>query len=275
MQQLGYETIVADALDGPALRESVIGAAPEIIINELTNLPRSLLNIRAASAAAKRTNALRSVGGPALAEAATATGARLIAQSIAFAQEPGPGIRTEDDPLYTGAPAAHAAVVAAIEALEEATIAAGGTVLRYGAFYGPDTYFAPGEAYPSMLRRRLLPIIGDGRGVWGLLHMEDAVDATIKAIVAPPGIYNIVDDDPVESAELFRWMADQLGTKPPRRLPRFMFSQGPATILRYLYDEQPAVSSERARTVLGWAPAHASWREPLADFLAGEPATEA
>ena len=268
MRERGFETVVADALDGDALRRAVIESDPEIIINQLTNLPRSLLNPRAASSAAKRTNALRTVGGRALAEAAKVTGARLVAQSIAFAQRPGDGVRVEDDPLYTDAPKAHAAVVDAIGTLELVTTDAGGTVLRYGAFYGPGTYFAPGEGYPTMLRRRLLPIIGEGRGVWGLLHLEDAVDATIKAIVAPPGVYNVVDDDPVMASELLPWMAEQLGTKPPRRVPRFLFSQGPTTILRYLIDEQPAVSSERARNVLGWAPGHPSWRGPLAELLA-------
>ncbi len=267
MQQQGYETVVADALDGETLRQAVIGANPEIIINQLTNLPRSLLRPRAASKAAARTNALRSVGGQALAEAANATGAHLIAQSIAFAQRPGEGVRTEEDPLYTDGPSAHAAVVTALHTLERATTEAGGTVLRYGAFYGPGTYFAPGEAYPNMLQRRLLPVIGEGRGVWGLLHLEDAVDATIKAMVASPGVYNIVDDDPVTTADLWSWMAERLGTKAPRRLPRALFSFGPPTILRYLFDEQPSVSSERARNVLGWVPAHPSWREPLTELL--------
>jgi len=268
MRQAGFETIVADALDGEALRDVVIGAKPEIIINQLTNLPRSLLNPRTASKAAARTNELRSVGGKALAEAASTTGAHLISQSIAFAQRPGEGVRVEDDPLYTDGPRAHAAVVAAVQTLEQATIEAGGTVLRYGAFYGPGTYFAPGEAYPNMLHRRLLPVIGQGRGVWGLLHLEDAADATIKAMVAPPGVYNVVDDDPVTTAELLPWMAEVLGTKAPRRLPRAFFALGPPTILRYLFDEQPSVSSERARNILGWAPAHPSWRGPLAELLA-------
>lgn len=265
----GYETVVVDAADGEALRKAVTAAAPEIIINQLTNLPRSLLNPRQAGAAAKRTNALRTGAGAALAEAASVTGARLIAQSIAFVLRPGPGVRTEDDPFYDDAPNAHAQVIEAVRRLEEATTSAGGTVLRYGAFYGPGTYFAPGEAYPTMLARRLLPVIGEGGGIWGLVHLDDAVDATIKAIVAPAGIYNVTDDDPVPAGELLPWMAERLGVKPPRRVPRAFFSSGPLTILRYLIDEQPAVSNDRAKEQLGWVPRHPSWRQPLADLLTG------
>ena len=83
-------------------------------------------------------------------------------------------------------------------------------------------------------------------------------------------MYNVVDDDPVSAAELLPWMAYALGVRQPRRMPRWLFAAGPATILRYLIDEQPAVSSERARSVLGWAPRHAGWRQELARILRGE-----
>ncbi len=265
----GYDALVVDAADPSALEEAVVAAAPEVIINQLTSLPRSLLNPIAAKRAADQTNALRRNAGAALAAAAKASNARLISQSIAFAQRPGEGIRTEDDPLYLDAPGGHRPVVEAIAALEQVTRSVGGTVLRYGAFYGPGTYFDPEEAYGVMLRRRLLPIIGEGRGVWGLLHIEDAVDATIKAIAGPSSVYNITDDEPVPASELLPWLADTMGTKPPRRMPRAMFSTGPATVLRYLVDEQPRVSNERARNELGWEPKHPSWREPLAQLLQG------
>lgn len=267
LQREGYQAIIADALDADSLRQSVTDAQPEVIINQLTSLPHSLINPVTASRSAKLTNQLRTEASRALADAATAAGARLIAQSIAFVLQPGEGIRTESDPLYLDAPAAHAQVVRAVETLESATTEAGGTVLRYGAFYGPGTYLHHSGAYASMLRRRLLPIIGKGRGVWGMLHLDDAVEATIKAIVAPVGIYNVVDDDRVPASELVPWMADQLGAKPPRRAPRALFSAGPATILRYLFDEQPAVSNQLAKDSLGWTPSHPSWREPLAAFL--------
>ena len=143
-------------------------------------------------------------------------------------------------------------------------------MLRYGAFYGPGSYFAAGEAYARMLERRLLPVVGEGRGVWGLLHVDDAVDATIRSLTGPPGTYNIVDDDPVQSSELLPWMAYALGVKQPRTVSRALFSLGPATILRYIIDEQPAVSSAAARDVLGWAPRHSDWRHELARVLRGE-----
>ncbi len=271
---MGAEPVEGDARNARSLRYAVKTYAPEVVINQLTSLPRSLLNIRAGLRSAKLTNRLRAEAAPVLVEAAAEFGAeRVITQSISFAQRPGSGIRTEEEPLYLDAPGAHGKVVAAVAAAEAATLGAtevAGVVLRYGALYGPGTYFAAGEAYPRMLERRLLPIIGEGRGVWALLHIDDAVAATVRSLVGPPGLYNICDDSPIAAQELIPWMAYALGAKQPRTLPRVWFGVGPATILRYLIDEQPAVSSARAREVLGWAPRYSDWRHDLARTLRGE-----
>ncbi len=155
----------------------------------------------------------------------------------------------------------------AIAILEDATLEVGGVVLRYGHLYGPGTYFAPDGGYSEMLRRRLLPIVGQGRGSFHLLHVDDAADATVRAIVAPSGIYNITDDERVTGGDLFRWMAKELGAPEPKRVPAVTFALGPLTYLRYLIDEQPAVSNQKAKEMLGWQPAHPGWKEPLAELL--------
>lgn len=273
VRALGAEAVEGDALNELSLGYAVKTFGPEIIINQLTALPRSLLNPAEAARAMKLTNRLRTEATPVLAEAGAEAGAHLmISQSISFAQKPGPGVRTEDDPLYTDAPSAHRGVVAAVAANEEATLGAplDGIVLRYGFFYGPGSFFAAGEAYPKMLHRRLLPIVGEGRGVWSLIHIDDAVDATVRAITADPGVYNICDDDAVTWAELAPWMAYAVGAKPPRRLPRALFGAGPLTIMRYQFDEQPAVSSAKAREVMKWEPRFPTWRAELTRVLRGE-----
>jgi nucleoside-diphosphate-sugar epimerase len=271
---MGAEPVEGDALNSRSLRNAVKTYAPDLVINQLTSLPRSLLNPRQGLRSAKLTNRLRTEAAPTLVEAAIANGVgRIIIQSIAFAQRPGTGVRVEADPLYLDAPSAHGKVVRAVAAAESATLDAAdidGVVLRYGAFYGPDTYFAADEAYPRMLRRGLLPIIGEGRGVWGLVHVDDAVDATLAAIDGPAGVFNICDDAPVEAAELIHWMAYAIGSKQPRTVAARWFATGPATILRYLIDEQPAVSSERTRKILRWTPRHDDWRDHLARVLRGE-----
>lgn len=269
LSQAGCEVARADALDPDALKRAAVEARPDVIINQLTSLPKSMLNPLEANKDGKLTNQLRVLGAPALADAARDTGAQLIAQSIAFAQKPGSGIRKEDDPLHLTAPAGHRTVVKAIGVLEDATVSAGGVVLRYGHFYGPRTYFAPDGAYVEMLHKRMLPIVGRGSGSFHLLHLDDAVDATMKAIGAPTGIYNVTDDVRVTAGDLLPWIAREIGAPKPVTVPRITFAVGPLTILRYLIDEQPAVSNAKAKDVLGWFPQHPDWHEPLAAALRG------
>jgi nucleoside-diphosphate-sugar epimerase len=71
-----------------------------------------------------------------------------------------------------------------------------GVALRYGFFYGPGTWYHPEGASADRARRQEIPIIRDGAGVWSWVHIEDAAVATADALTSPPGVYNVVNDDP-------------------------------------------------------------------------------
>lgn len=53
------------------------------------------------------------------------------------------------------------------------------------------------------MRNREFPIIGEGNGVWSFVHVEDAAAATVAALTAEPGIYNVTDGDPLPVS---RWL---------------------------------------------------------------------
>ncbi len=262
----GMAVAVVDALDAAALRGSIVTARPDVVINQLTALPQSFSDPREGARAAKATNRLRSEASKTIMAAAAAAGSsRVVAQSISFVLRPGTDVRNEDDPLYTDAPAAHGAVVRAVADLERATLEGDvpGVVLRYGAIYGAGTYFAPDGGYVEMIVRRRLPIIGAGRGMQSHLHIDDCIDATVRALEVAPGVYNVVDEAPAAATEWIPLLAELAGAKPPRRVPRLLFSLGPLTVLRYLIDEQPPVSGERFRSTAGWTPRHGDWRAGL------------
>jgi nucleoside-diphosphate-sugar epimerase len=72
-----------------------------------------------------------------------------------------------------------------------------GIVLRYGAFYGPDTSLDRDGVQTEAVRKRQFPLVGEGGGAWSFIHVDDAATATLAAIEhGRPGIYNVVDDDP-------------------------------------------------------------------------------
>ncbi len=158
--------------------------------------------------------------------------------------------------------------MAAIRHLEEAVLGAQwteGIVLRYGAFYGPDTSLSAGGEQFEMVRQRKFPLVGDGGGVWSFIHIADAAEATVAAVDhGRSGIYNVVDDDPAPVAEWLPALAQTLGAKKPMHVPRFvgrMFAGETGAV--FMTDIRGA-SNEKAKRELAWHPAHPTWREGFA-----------
>src|SRR6478609_3672761 len=224
IQATGARPVMCDALNANALRDAVLEAAPEIIVHELTALPKRL------DARDKRvyeaTDRLRRDGTANLLTAARAAGVRrFICQSIAFAYAPGPRprIMAEDAPLFVTAPRPFGDTVRSVLNMERTVLAADGIdalVLRYGWFYGPGTYFAEDGAIAADVRRRRFPVIGAGAGLFSFIHADDAASATVAAVErGAPGVYNVVDDEPAPMREWLPAYAETIGAKPPLRIP--------------------------------------------------------
>ncbi len=262
----GVVPAVGNAFDPDDLRRAVQAAQPEVVINQLTSLARSA-NPLAVKRGFDTTSRLRSEVAGSLVAAARAAGARrVIAQSISFAYRPGPGVRTESDPLWTEANGQIGTLTGSLATLEAATLgdpALEGVVLRYGSFYGPGTYFAPGGLYASMLAKRRLPIPGDGGGLFGLVNVDDAAAATVLALEGPTGVFNVADDVPARASEWMPLVAQLLGGRPPRHVPEALARVGAGKFLAYLMCDQPAVSNRRARAELGWVPRYPDWHDGL------------
>jgi len=264
LSELGAQPVVADALDPAAVRAVVGEARPDAIIHQLTSLPQRI-DTRKIERDFATNDRLRSEGTRNLLHAARAAGgARIVAQSIAFAYAPGPPgtLHDEKDPLYLDSPAPFRRSVEAVAELERAVLDGLGVVLRYGYFYGPGSAISPGGSMSEDLARRRLPVIGRGEGVWSFVHVEDAARAAVAALtLGESGAYNVVDDDPAPVSDWLPALADALGARPPRRVPapiaRMMAgSYAVATMTR-----AQGASNERARRDLGWVPEHASWQE--------------
>ena len=141
-------------------------------------------------------------------------------------------------------------------------------MLRYGFFYGPGTTYAPDGGTARAIKRRQFPIIGAGTAVFPYIHVEDAAAATVAALDrGAPGIYNVVDDEHAPLSESLPALAEALGAKPPRRVPKFVgrLAAGPM-IVHYSTALQPA-SNEKAKRELGWRPRWPSWRQGFREAL--------
>ena len=270
VRAMGASPLVADALDPEAVASAVAESEPEVIVHQLTALSGSL-DMRHFDREFALTNRLRSEGTDHLLAAGRAVAVkRFVAHSFAgwpFARVGGP-VKSEDAPLDPHPPEGARQALAAIRHLEEAVTGASwteGIVLRYGGFYGPGTSLGPDGEHRELLRKRGFPVVGRGEGVWSFIHIEDAAEATVAAVEhGSRGIYNVVDDEPAPVAEWLPAIAEAVGAKRPRRVPRWLGRLLAGEVATVMMTEVRGASNEKAKRELGWRPGHPSWRDGLA-----------
>ena len=269
LREAGAEPVILDGLDRDAVIAAVQVASPEVIVHEMTALAdmRSLRNMDRVFAA---TNELRTRGTDNLLAAAERAGTRrVIAQSAERMNERSGGpVKTEKDPLDPRPVRSAARTVAAIRHVEQTVPEAvpEGIVLRYGSFYGP------GASQPllDMVRKRQMPVIGGGTGIWSFIEMTDAAAATLAAVGrGAPGIYNITDSDPAPVAEWLPYLAKVADAKPPLRVPAWLGRVLAGEFVVIQMTSARGTSNEKARKELGWEPRYASWREGFRAWVSG------
>jgi nucleoside-diphosphate-sugar epimerase len=184
---------------------------------------------------------------------------RFVAQSYAplrYARTGGP-VKSEDDPLESSPLPGSEESYAAMRYLDEVVAAAGGIALRYGSFYG-----AANDALPALVRKRQLPIVGDGGGISPFVHLDDAAAATVLALDHDgSGVFNVVDDDSAPVREWLPHMARVLGAKPPRHVPPWLARLIAGDVAVLMGTEARGASNAKAKRELGWQPRYPSWRE--------------
>jgi nucleoside-diphosphate-sugar epimerase len=273
IEAAGATGVVCDVYDIDALRSTVAGARPDVVVHELTALPWEVDPRKPETY--EKTNRVRTEGTRNLIDAARGAGARrIVGQSIAAVYAPvGGWVKTEGDPVIEGAPGHFGAAMDAILDLErQVTQADGlqGLALRYGFFYGPHTQYAPDGYWAQEVRRRRFPVVGKGEGRLSLIQIEDAAAATVAACErGAPGIYNVVDDEPAALREWLPAYAEALGAKRPLRVPVWLAKLVAGRQIVAMATSTRGASNEKAKRELGWEPVYSSWRTGFRDALGG------
>ena len=187
-------------------------------------------------------------------------------------------VKSEDDPLDPTPVPSTRQSNAAMRHLEQTVTEADGIALRYGGFYG-----AANDALIEPVRKRQLPIVGDGGGFFSWVHLDDAAAATVFALEHDgPAIYNIVDDEPAPVREWLPVLAEALRAKPPRHVPVWLARLIAGEFAVMMGTEARAASNAKAKRELGWTPRYSTWRAGFfiayassapADEQASQPAT--
>jgi nucleoside-diphosphate-sugar epimerase len=186
LKAAGIMPAIADVYDADGLTRAVVAARPDIVMHQLTDLPRKF-GERELAAHYPRNARIRIEGTRHLVAAAKVAGARrFIVQSVAFAYAPGKEPHVETDPLNV-ADGPRVVTVRAAADMEQQVLNSGmeAVVLRYGLFYGPGTWSETAARKPS-------------------LHIDAAAKAALLAVTGGAGVFNIADDDGAVSIDKAR-----------------------------------------------------------------------
>ena len=234
-------------------------AEPDVIVHQMTDL-KNASDLRHFDRAFAISNRLRTEGTDYLLGAAREAGVkRFVAQSFCgwpFAMT-GSEVKTEECALDPQPLPEMRRTLEAIRHLEQAVTrspSVSGIVLRYGAFYGPDTGLFDGPLVEQVARRHF-PLIGDGGGCWSFIHIDDAAAATVLAIERGDAgnIYNIVDDEPACVRDWLPALAALLGAGPPPHMPAWLgrLVAGKHIVAMMTRVRAPARTRRRSRSSAG------------------------
>jgi len=258
----GAKSVLLDVLDREAVFSAIGEIRPTVVIDMLTRLPKEYTP-EAMSQAAEMDTKIRLEGGANLQNASEAHGVeRYIAQSSAFWYAPGSGLADEKVSFAFEASAGIAAgchVYAAIEQRVLQSKKIDGTALRFGFFYGPGTWFYPGQDVAEQICHQKLPLIGKGQGIWNFVHIEDAAQAIVAALTSKPGIYNIVNDQPSQMREWLPAFAKDLGAPPPPHITEEEGNRTRGADSVYYATKLRGASNAKAKQGLNFKPRPFEW----------------
>lgn len=261
LESQGAEAVIADALDFAAVLSAVRQSKPDAVIDQLTSLPKDLGDMPAYAA---RDRKLRLEGGGNLLSAAIECGVRrYLQQSSGFFLEAAEGgLADESSSLNVNASPGVAASAQTYAELERRLFSAGqieGVALRYGFFYGPNTWYYPGGSAAIMVMKQQIPVVGQGGGVSSFVHINDAAAGTVAALEAEPGVYNLVDDNPSRQSVWLPAFAKFLGAPAPLHLSEaeVVAAAGEDTV--YYATELSGAANGKAKRLLEWQPRQLEW----------------
>ncbi|OOF37760.1 hypothetical protein BKK48_00255 [Rodentibacter heidelbergensis] len=188
LEEIGVTPVVVDVFNAPLLEKAVFDAKPDVVINELSSLPKGLKEEEMAEGL-KRDSRIRIEGTKNLVAAAEKAGVKkYIAQSFMY-YAPSDKAVTEEGAWYDENDATYGESIKSIKSLEAQTLAGKFTpvILRYGWIYGGKSGFdmAP-EGYAG-------------------IHIDALVDATVRAVEANlNGVYNVAEEGPVVDSSKFK-----------------------------------------------------------------------
>jgi nucleoside-diphosphate-sugar epimerase len=254
LEKLGATAEAVDVFDAAAVARAVAGH--EVVANLATHIP-TLSRMRLRSAW-RENDRIRGEVSRNLVDASLATGvSRYIQESIAFMYADAADAWIDEDAPLDVLDYVEAGIEAEAQARRVTDAGKTGIVLRFGMFHAPESEQT--QMVVRMARRRVFAMFGPKDGYLPAVSVDDCATAVVAALGAPPGVYNIVDDEPLTRTEYATALAEALGVKslrfPPAVAARAAGSPGS------MLARSQRVSNARFKQATGWAPRYSSFRD--------------
>jgi nucleoside-diphosphate-sugar epimerase len=263
VQDAGGEPQHADLFDADSLARAAEGC--DTVIHAATAIP---VKAKTTPADWAMNDHIRRKGTRCLTEAAAKIGAKTyLQQSVVWVARP-----RNESPFSEDSPAVpESNIQSAIDAekiARETELTEGVTVaiLRGGYFYDSDSAHTLmlGEA----LRKRQMPIIGNGDALWAMLHTDDAAGAFVAAAEKPAsGIWHIVDNELVSARAFLNEFAAGLGAPSPRRFPVWLAKRFAGEQAIAYFTKSTRTTNAHFRRHFGWSPRYPTYREGLQQII--------
>ena len=263
LEKLGVSVTNIDLFNSEQVSTALSGQ--DAVINLATHIPPvSKIFLRSAW---RENDRIRSVASSVLVKAAIERNVRIFIQESFAPIYKDAGDRWVDESAPFSPVRYNRSVLDAESAAQRFTEAGRtGIVLRFAAFYGPDS--EQGPTIVQSVRKGWAPIPGRCDGYISSVSHDDAASAVAAALQARAGIYNIVDDEPLRREDFFNYVAELIGVKPPKFLPAWtahLFGSLGTLLARSL-----RISNRKFRGETSWKPIYPSAKDGLRDILSSE-----
>jgi len=255
VERQGATGIALDLFDRNAAERAFAGQ--DAIVNLATHIPESSAAMIFTSSWRENDRIRRDASATLVEAAIRANVARFIQESFApVYPDSGTNWIDETTPI---APVKYNLSVADAEASARRFTESGrtGIVLRFAAFYGPDS--SQMVDLISFVKKGWAPLPGRPDAYFSSVSHDDAAAAAATAIELPAGIYNVVDDEPVTRRVFFDSLAQTLTVKPPKLPPQWLTPLLGSLV--GMLSRSLRISNRKLRSSSSWRPAFPSVRE--------------
>jgi nucleoside-diphosphate-sugar epimerase len=266
IEEMGAAAVDADFEERGSLRRAAAGC--DAVVNLATHMPPSSLQMLRRSAW-KENDEIRTRGSSSLVDAALAEGVGRFVQESFAPVYPDRGDRWIDEAVPLKTARYNRSVRDAEASAARFTRAGGaGVVLRFAAFYGPDSRFLI-EAIGQFRKTHRAFYPGSPDAFVSSIHHDDAATAAATALKLPPGTYNVADDEPVTRRDYFDSLARALGLPPPKPFP--WWTRALLGSLGELLARSERISNRKLKASSEWTPRYRSVHEGWPSVAAALP----